>query len=239
MNVPALELCAIGKIFNPGQWNEVDAVSDVSINFAWGESVLIVGENGSGKSTLLNLVDGMIELTSGRVQMSGTNVSSWQSHRRHQYIHRVHQDPSQGMAPFGTIVENLAVLGLKNTSLFNFSSLTGKGDMAHFEQAILEIKPDLATSLLRKVYLLSPGQRQSVALAMLALRDGGRRILLADEPTAALDPHTAETCLTLINRKAAEGWLVLHVTHNPAIIACHRGRLITMHEGSVASDAST
>ena len=239
MDAPALELCSIGKIFNPGQWNEVDAVRDVSINFEWGESVLIVGENGSGKSTLLNLVDGMIELTSGRVRMSGTDVSSWQSHRRHQCIHRVHQDPSQGMAPFGTIAENLAVLGLKNTSLFNFSSLTGKEDMARFEQAIAKIKPDLATNLLRKVYLLSPGQRQSVALAMLALRDGGRRILLADEPTAALDPHTAETCLTLINRKAADGWLVLHVTHNPAIIASHRGRLITMHEGRVASDAST
>ncbi|MFZ1547241.1 MAG: ATP-binding cassette domain-containing protein [Candidatus Nitrotoga sp.] len=239
MDALALELLSIGKTFNPGQWNEVVAVRDVSMNFEWGESVLIVGENGSGKSTLLNLVDGMIELTSGRVQMSGTDVSSWQLHRRYKYIHRVHQDPSQGLAPFGTIAENLAVLGLKNASLFNFSSLIGKGDMAHFEQAIAEVKPDLAMNLLRKVYLLSPGQRQSVALVMLALSDGARRILLADEPTAALDPHTAETCLTLINRKAADGWLVLHVTHNPAIIASHRGRLITMHEGKVASDVTT
>lgn len=234
----ALELRAISKTFNPGQWNEVVAVRDVTINFEWGESVLIVGENGSGKSTLLNLIDGTFDLTAGRVVMTGTDVSSWKTHSRHRYIHRVHQDPSQGMAPFGTIAENLAVLDLENASLFNLSNLRRTGDMSRFGKSLTTIKPDLATHLLRKVYLLSPGQRQAVALAMLALRDGGRRILLADEPTAALDPHTAETCLELINQKAADGWLVLHVTHNPAIIAAHRGRLISMSEGKIAPNAS-
>lgn len=234
----SLELHEVCKTFNPGLWNEVKAVSDVWMNFEWGESVLIIGENGSGKSTLLNLVDGSVQLSSGRMAMSGIDVSSWPAHRRSTYVHRVHQDPSRGMAPFGTVAENLAVLGLKNSGIFSFGKLAGHGAMSRFEQAIAGINPDLATKLEHKVYRLSPGQRQAVALAMLALRDDGQRILLADEPTAALDPRTAETCLTLINQKAVSGWLVLHITHNPAIIAAHRGRFITMREGKVDSDVS-
>lgn len=171
--------------------------------------------------------------------MSGTDVSSWPVYRRYRHIHRVHQDPSQGMAPYGTVAENLAVLGLENTSLFDVSRLADQADMAHFAQTIADINPDLETKLERKVYLLSPGQRQAVALAMLALRDGKQRILLADEPTAALDPRTAHTCLSLIDQKAKSGWLVLHVTHNSAIINAHCGRIITMSEGNVASDVFT
>lgn len=234
----ALQLISIGKTFNPGQWNEINAVRDVSINFQWGESVLIVGENGSGKSTLLNLVDGTFGLTAGKIQMSGNDVSTWKSYKRYQFLHRIHQDPAQGMAPLGTIAENLAVLELDGSSLFDIKKLNGKKDMDRFRQVVAEIRPELAENLLRKVYLLSPGQRQSVALAMLALRDGGKRILLADEPTAALDPVAAETCMTLINRKAANGWLVLQVTHNPAIISAHKGRIITMHEGKVMADVT-
>lgn len=236
MSEVALKLHGVSKTFNPSQWNEVEAICDVSMNFEWGESVLIVGENGSGKSTLLNLVDGSVPLSSGRMAMTGTDVSTWPAYRRSTYVHRVHQDPSRGMAPLGTIAENLAVLGLQHSGLFTFRRLAGLGVMSRFEQVIARINPDLATKLDHKVYRLSPGQRQAVALAMLALRNDGQRILLADEPTAALDPRTAETCLTLINQKATSGWLVLHITHNPAIIAAHHGRLITMREGRVFSD---
>lgn len=238
MAAPALKLNSVCKTFNAGQWNEVNAVRDVCIEFDWGESVLVIGENGSGKSTFLNLVDGTVDLTVGSVTMSGTNVSSWPIYRRYRHIHRVHQDPSRGMAPYGTVAENLAVLGLENPSLFDIGMLADKADMAHFARTIAAINPDLDTKLSRKVYLLSPGQRQAVALAMLALRDHERRILLADEPTAALDPRTAETCLSLIQRKAQSGWLVLHVTHNPAIIDAHRGKVIRMHEGRVSTDVS-
>ena len=238
MAAPALKLDNVIKTFNPGQWNEVAAVRDLSAVFHWGEAVLIIGDNGSGKSTLLNLIDGTVDLTSGSVAMAGRDVSSWPTHRRFRHLHRVHQDPSRGMAPFGSIAENMAILGVKRASLWNFGSLRRRTNMAKLTDAVTRISPDLATNLDRKVYRLSPGQRQSVALAMLALRDDDQRILLADEPTAALDPRTAAICLTMIQQKAEHGWLVLHITHNSAIIAAHRGRVITMQEGSILSDVA-
>jgi len=233
---PALHLNSVSKTFNAEQWNEIKAIRDVSLQFFWGESVLVIGENGSGKSTLLNLIDGTVDLTCGSVEIGGTDVSSWPVYRRFRHIHRVYQDPSKGMAPYGTVAENLAVLDLERPSLFNIDRPANKENLAHFSEAIAAISPDLKSKLSHKVYLLSPGQRQAVALAMLALRNGGKRVLLADEPTAALDPHTAQICLSLIEKKANSGWLVLHVTHNSAIINTHRGRIVTMSEGKVLSD---
>lgn len=232
----ALTLRNVAKTFNPGQWNEVAAVREVSAEFQWGESILIIGDNGSGKSTLLNLVDGTVDLTSGSITMAGLDVSSWPTHRRFQHLHRIHQDPSCGMAPFGSIAENLAVLDLARPRLWSFGSLRRAAGSTQLAEAVSRINPDLAGHLDRKVYRLSPGQRQSVALAMLAMRTDQRRILLADEPTAALDPPTAAICLHMIQQKAQQGWLVLHITHNPAIISAHDGRVVTMQEGKVIAD---
>lgn len=238
MSLPALNLQNVVKTFNPGQWNEVAAIREVSVEFYWGESVLLVGDNGSGKSTMLNLVDGTADLTSGAITMAGRDVSSWPTHRRSRYMHRVHQDPSGGMAPFGSIAENLAVLDLEHPRLWSFSSLRRVADSPSFAEVVSRINPELAEHLDRKVYRLSPGQRQSVALAMLALRTDKQRILLADEPTAALDPPTAAICLDMIQQKAQQGWLVLHVTHNPTLISAHKGRIITMREGEIFTDVS-
>lgn len=238
MTAPALELHEVCKTFNPGQWNEVEAVRNVTLKLEGGESVLIVGENGSGKSTLLNLIDGTVELTSGSIRIKGFDVSTWPTYRRFQFFYRVHQDSSHGMAPYGTVAENLAVLALQNKDQFKLGKLFDLKGKSLFEKTIADINPDLATKLDHKIFQLSPGQRQSVALAMLAMYDGKQRILLADEPTAALDPPTAEICLNQINQKAVNGWLVLHVTHNQTIIDAHKGRIITMSEGKVASNVT-
>ncbi len=233
----ALQLQKVSKIFNQDQWNEVVAVNDVSTEFCWGECVLVIGDNGSGKSTLLNLIDGSVVLTKGRVYADGIDISNWPSYKRSSIIYRMHQSTLDGVAPYGTVAENMALSKLERTNRKGlFSRLVSKEDRRCYKDLLEKLKPELSDRLDHKAYLLSPGQRQALGLAMLILRDDRRRILLADEPTAALDPETSKISLDLIYRKAKESWLCFIITHDTDIIRNHQGRVLRIEKGEIKSD---
>jgi putative ABC transport system ATP-binding protein len=233
----SLQLQKISKIFNQDQWNEVVAVNHVSAEFCWGECVLIIGDNGSGKSTLLNLIDGTVRLTKGWVNADGMDISEWPSYKRSSLIYRMHQSAMDGVAPYGTVAENMALSKLEGTNRKGlFSKLVSKEDRRRYKVLLENLKPELSDRLDHKAYLLSPGQRQALGLAMLMLRDDRRRILLADEPTAALDPETSQKFLDLIYRKAKEGWLCFIITHDTDIIRSHQGRVLRIEKGEIGRD---
>lgn len=232
-----LRLNNVSKIFNQDSWNEVVAVHDISISFQCGECVLVIGDNGSGKSTLLNLLDGTVGLTSGSVFVEGKDVSNWPSYKRSSLMYRMHQSPLDGVAPFGTVAENMALAKLeRKTKIKLFAKLVTKADKKQYAALLQKLKPELSNRLDHKAYLLSPGQQQALGLAMFALRDDRRRILLADEPTAALDPATSSKSLELIYGKAKEGWLCFIITHDTDIIRNHKGRVLKIDKGSVEKD---
>src|SRR5262245_28914832 len=98
-----LEIQNIRKTFHPSTPNEVRALQGVDLQIADGSFVIVIGTNGSGKSTLLNAVAGAFFVDSGRLLLSGRDITGWPEHRRAKFIGRVFQDPFRGTAPGMTI----------------------------------------------------------------------------------------------------------------------------------------
>lgn len=232
----ALILSSVGKVFNQGEWNEINAVSSVSLSINWGESILLIGNNGSGKSTLLNLIAGTYPPTYGKLIIDSIDVTKLPSYKRSQLIYRIFQNPLHGVAVLGSIMENMAFSELSTNEVFSLNKLSRSDKELTYKEILNTLNPSLVNKLEHKIYLLSPGQQQAVTLAMLKIQNKGQRLLLADEPTAALDPHSAEICLTLIKEKVDSGWTSILITHDLSLINQHKGRIIKMEKGKVISD---
>ena len=219
-----LEIQNIHKIFNANEYNEVYALKDLNLAFSPGELVLIVGDNGSGKSTLMNIIDGRFPQTKGIVKINGQSIDHLQVYQRSKYIFRLFQETLRGVIPIATIRENLAFAEkrLKSYSFFN----------------TLSIKPDLADHLDKKVFTMSPGERQALILALLYIQTKNKpHILLADEPTASLDPDLAQKSFNIIKELSKKGWLCIVITHDTTLIEQHaHNRLIKLNQGILQYD---
>jgi len=234
-----LHLDGVSKVFNQSQWNEIKAVKKVNLDFMWGESALLIGENASGKTTLLNLISGILDVTEGGITYDNKNIEKLPIYKRAKFLYRIHQNPMAGVAPYGTVSENLALSELTEDGIYSLKRLVTPDKLEKFKEALVSIKPELADKLDHKVYLLSPGQQQALALSLLAMQpDTPPKILLADEPTASLDPESNEKCLKLIASKAGKGWLCIMVTHSSQIIRDHEGRFLKMSQGKIIYDSS-
>ena len=104
-----LELQNVTKVFNPGTVNEKVAINNVSLKLNDGDFVTVIGSNGAGKSTMLNLVAGLWQPDSGRIEIDGIDVTKMPEHKRAKYMGRVFQDPRDGTASDMNIEENLAI----------------------------------------------------------------------------------------------------------------------------------
>jgi putative ABC transport system ATP-binding protein len=204
----------------------VEALKGVSVDFAEGDYVAIMGPSGSGKSTLLNLLGCLDRPTSGHYILGGQDVSQMNddelSEIRSQYLGFIFQ--SYNLIQQLTLVENIEVplyyQGNVGTASRNrcieLAELVGLGDRLHHRPT-----------------QLSGGQQQRVAIARALVNDP--HIILADEPTGNLDTATSSEIMDLLDNLNASGKTIIMVTHEEDI--AHRAkRIIRMRDGHVVSD---
>jgi len=231
-----LEIRDVRKTFNPGTPNEVRALQGVTLSLPEGGFTVIIGTNGSGKSTLLNAVAGSFFPDSGTIHIAGNDVTHWPEHRRASLIGRVFQDPFKGTAPGLSIAENLALASLRGQprglGLALNASLRGK-----IRDAISALNMGLEDRVDNAMGSLSGGQRQALTLLMATWLKP--RLLLLDEPTAALDPKSADKVTALAGEIVARDKLTTFmVTHSMQQAAAFGDRLIMMHRGQPIYDIS-
>jgi len=220
---PALSLRGVSKHYGAGAARTV-ALADVSLDVNRGEMVAIMGTSGSGKSTLLAIAGALLEPDSGEVSINGTRLKGMRARARarvrREEIGFVFQDFN--LIPSLTVLENVAL----------------PLDLGGAEQSTArsEARRALATVGIRersKGYPdeLSGGQRQRVAIARAIV--GKRQLLLADEPTGALDSVTGDAVLGALRGRADAGAAVVLVTHD-ARHAAWADRIIYLSDGRVA-----
>ena len=203
----------------------VDALVDVNLAVAAGELVAVTGRSGSGKSSLLNVAGGLTLLSSGTVTVGGENLSALSAKklaaRRRRSVGYVFQDLN--LLATLTAVENVAFpLELDGVGVREAR------DLAREALARLDVD-ELAD---RFPDQMSGGQRQRVAIARGIV--GDRQLLLADEPTGALDEVTAEQVMKLIRRLCDDGAGALVVTHDPSL-AAWADRIVRLRDGRIDS----
>ena len=220
-----LSLEAVSKNYNHRK-SSVAAIRETSVVFSDGDFVSIVGPSGSGKSTLLLLMGGMLAPCSGRVLLDGVSLYDLdledRAGVRRKNIGFVFQ--TFNLVPYLTALENVQV------PLF----LAGENESTQVERAttLLE-RVGLGDRMDHKPSELSVGQQQRVALARMLANDP--KIVLADEPTGALDPKTRDEILSFLGELNGEGKTIILVTHDPRV--AERGsKTVQLIEGSLVAE---
>lgn len=210
------------KTYNEGRSNEVRALNDVSFELEEGELVVILGPSGAGKSTLLNILGGMDTATSGSYLIGGRDVGKFKTNEltdfRRTDIGFVFQ--FYNLVPNLTALENVALGASVSRSPMN-------PEEALDAVGLLKRKNNFPSQL-------SGGEQQRIAIARAIVKNP--KLLLADEPTGALDSKTGVEILALLNRLAKEyKKTVIMVTHN-AQIALMAERVIRIADGQITEN---
>lgn len=231
---PQIELRDVTRTFNAGQQNEVKALTNVNLKIGEGEFVVIVGSNGSGKSTLLNIIAGNLKPSKGSVFIGDTDITSLADYQRSKWIARIFQNPLSGTAPDLSILDNFRLAALRTKSKGLTIGLN-KTFRAHVQERIATLGMSLENKLDQPMGSLSGGQRQALTLIMSVMDD--LKILLMDEPTAALDPRSAETVMISADSIIRSYKLTaVLITHNLKDAYSYGERVIHMVDGSIARD---
>ena len=226
---PVLSLKGISKSFGP-----VQALSEVDFEVRPGEVVALVGDNGAGKSTLVKTIAGIYPADSGTMSFEGEEVSvSSPSDAVALGIATVYQDLA--LSDNLDVVENL-YLGREKTSE-GPAAVIGQLDEVAMEKRTGELLENLAvtiTDLRAEVGTMSGGQRQQVAIARSLL--GDPKLVMLDEPTAALGVRQTAQVLALIKRLKEQGHAVLVISHNLADVFEVADRIYVLRLGREAGD---
>ena len=220
-----LELKNIKKIYRTGD-TEVIALNDVSIAFRDSEFVSVLGPSGCGKTTLLNIIGGLDRYESGDMEVSGVSTKKyrdkdWNTYRNHT-IGFVFQ--SYNLIPHQSV--------LKNVELSLTLSGVKRAERRKRAKEALE-RVGLGDQLNKKPNQMSGGQMQRVAIARALVNNPG--ILLADEPTGALDSETSIQIMELL-KEISRDRLVIMVTHNPDLANRYSTRIINLLDGKITGD---
>lgn len=221
-----LQLKNIVKDYGEGD-SKVQALKGVSINFRANEFVSILGHSGCGKTTLLNIVGGLDRYTSGDLIIKGRSTQEykdrdWDAYRNHS-IGFVFQ--SYNLIMHQTVLQNVELaLTLSGVS---------KSERRRRAKEMLE-KVGLGNQLHKKPNQMSGGQMQRVAIARALINDP--EILLADEPTGALDTETSVQIMELL-KDIAKDRLVIMVTHNPELAERYSTRIVKLLDGEIKDDS--
>ena len=222
-----LKLRNIKKDYRLGT-NCVHALKGIDITFRSNEFVSILGPSGCGKTTLLNIIGGLDHATEGELEIDGISTASYKDrdwdNYRNKKIGFVFQ--SYNLIPHQTILENVALA-------LTISGIKGEERIAR-SKAILE-KVGLGDQIDKKPNQLSGGQCQRVAIARALVNDP--EILLADEPTGALDSKSSVQVMDLL-AEIAKDRLVIMVTHNPELAAKYSTRTIRLLDGELVDDSN-
>lgn len=202
------------------------ALDDVSLSLRDNEFVAILGPSGSGKTTLLNIIGGLDRYDSGDLIINGISTKKykdrdWDSYRNHT-IGFVFQ--SYNLIPHQTVLANVELA----------LTISGIGKEERKKRAIEALKKvGLGEQLHKRPSQMSGGQMQRVAIARALVNDPD--ILLADEPTGALDTATSVQVMELL-KEVANDRLVVMVTHNPELAEEYATRIVTLKDGKIRSD---
>lgn len=222
-----LKLLNIKKDYVMGD-STVKALRGVNIEFRNNEFVSILGPSGCGKTTLLNIIGGLDRYTSGDLVISGRSTkeykdSDWDTYRNHT-IGFVFQ--SYNLIPHQNVLSNVELA----------LTLTGVSRSERRKRAIEALeKVGLGDQLNKKPNQMSGGQMQRVAIARALVNNP--EILLADEPTGALDSETSVQIMDLL-KEIAKDRLVIMVTHNPELANEYSSRIIKLNDGVVTDDSN-
>jgi putative ABC transport system ATP-binding protein len=232
-----IEIANISKTFNTGKPNQVNAISKFSLNIKAGEFVVIVGSNGSGKTTLLNLVAGNILPNAGTITIDGNNVTRLPEYKRSKWIARIFQNPLLGTAGDLSIVDNFRLAAIR-TQYKGLSIGKNESFKKLVKDKVATLGMGLESKIEQPIGTLSGGQRQALTLLMSVMDTC--KILLLDEPTAALDPRSAENVMRIADSLIKEYNLTaILVTHNLKDAGNYGSRIIQMGEGEILKDVST
>lgn len=223
-----LRLENITKQYNADKNNVVNALKGVSIDFRSNEFVAILGPSGCGKTTLLNIIGGLDHYTSGDLQIEGVSTArytekDWNNYRNHR-IGFVFQ--SYNLIPHQTVESNVELA-------LTLSGISRNERRQRARRALDEV--GLSSQYTKKPNQLSGGQMQRVALARALVNNP--QVVLADEPTGALDSVTSVQVMDLL-KKVADSHLVIMVTHNAELAEKYATRIIRLHDGEVISDSN-
>jgi putative ABC transport system ATP-binding protein len=198
--------------------------------------VIIVGSNGSGKTTLLNLVSGSILPSSGSIAIDGTDVTKLADYQRSKWIARVFQNPLSGTAPDLSILDNFRLAALR-TQRKGFGIGVNDAFKAGVKDKIALLNMGLENKTNQLMGTLSGGQRQALTLLMSVMDTC--KIILLDEPSAALDPRSAQVVMQTADQLIKQFNLTaILVTHNLKDAYQYGTRIIQMAEGQVLHDLS-
>lgn len=221
-----LQIRDISKKYKTGDLTQT-ALDGVSLNFRDNEFVSILGPSGSGKTTLLNIIGGLDRYDSGNLIVNGISTKKykdrdWDSYRNHT-IGFVFQ--SYNLIPHQSV--------LANVELALTISGISRSERRKRAKSVLE-KVGLGNQLHKRPNQMSGGQMQRVAIARALINDPD--ILLADEPTGALDTETSIQIMELL-REVAKDRLVVMVTHNPELAEQYSTRIVKLRDGKITDDS--
>lgn len=213
------------KVFNNGD-DKLIAINNIDLKIEKGEMVAIVGPSGSGKSTLLNVIGLLEELDEGEYSINETNIINIKDKEKSKYRNKY----------FGFIVQHFALIG--DLSVFDNVEIPlryGKIKKNIRSNKIINILKKLGIESKTNVLAekLSGGQAQRVAIARALINDP--EIILADEPTGALDSKTGQQIIEILKEINREGKTVIIITHDKSI-ANQCNRIITLSDGEINSD---
>ena len=222
-----LELKKITKIYKVADTKQ-KALNNISIKFRSNEFVSILGQSGSGKTTMLNIIGGLDHYDTGDLIINGVstkkyNDRDWDTYRNHK-VGFVFQ--SYNLISHQTALQNVELA----------LTLSGVGKTARRRKAIQVLKKvGLEKQINKKPNQMSGGQMQRVAIARALINDPD--ILLADEPTGALDSETSIQVLDLL-KEIAKDKLVIMVTHNPDLAEKYSNRIVNLLDGEIINDSN-
>jgi putative ABC transport system ATP-binding protein len=222
-----VELDRVTKTYDSGA---APAVSDVSLTVAPGEAVAIMGPSGSGKSTLLNLIAGMDRPTTGEIRVGGQRVDKLSETGAARF-----RRGQVGMIfQFFNLLDDMTAID--NVLLpAQLAGMPAAKARARAEELLAALRIDGRKDAYPA--RLSGGERQRVAIARALVNRPA--VLLADEPTGAVDTATGEEIGELLLDLNASGQTLILVTHNPDLAAKYAQRVVSIEDGRVASDTGT
>ena len=222
-----LELKNIKKVYDEGE-SAVEALKGISVSFRESEFVAVLGPSGCGKTTMLNIIGGLDKYTDGDLFIDGVSTKEyadldWDSYRNHS-VGFVFQ--SYNLIPHQSV--------LSNVELALTLSGVPKAERRERARKMLE-KVGLGDQVGKKPNQLSGGQMQRVAIARALVNDP--KIILADEPTGALDTETGIQLMEIL-KEIAEDRLVIMVTHNPELAEKYATRTVRLLDGRITDDTA-